>query len=363
MVVKNKKKIVKKIKKILKGTIRIGKDLKIYEFDGASWKVDKKIKLDEKFPGAGKIINMFKAHNRFNFLVDIKNNKFLKGELDVDGEAMGARINILPDGKKLDKAYCLLNPGLDINVETGHSSHWDIIYRNKGGTYSYVYALEKKKNKSNKKYQKVEDFDKHYPLLEKNVLKGLQNREDDFAVPMLTLIKTCMRVGGEIYYKTHKHQGLATLTKKNISISGNRVNFNFTAKDGVELALGEVFPPKYVERLKSMLKPLKSSDFVFTNKNTGHPLKDTDFEDAFEGYCGVRFYPHIVRSHYATQTVKDYIKRNPNAEKDEIKQLFTEIAEKLGHRKFVKKHNAWEDSYSVTMHYYIQPEVLEKIRL
>ncbi len=355
--------MVVKTKKILRGTIRIGKDLKIYEYDGKFWKIDKKLKLSEKFPGAEKIIKMFKAHGKFKILVDTKNNKFLKGELDVDGEARGARVNILPNGKKLDKAYCLLNPGLEINTETGHKGHWDIIYKNKGGTYSYVYALEKKKLRSNKKYKTVEDFDKHYLSLEKNVLRGLHSHEDDFAVPMLTLMKTCMRVGGEIYYKIHKHQGLATLKKKDISIIGNRVNFNFTAKDGVELSLSEVFPQKYIERLKGMLRPLKSSDFVFTNKNTGHPLKDTDFENAFEVYCGERFYPHIVRSHYATETVKDFIKRNPHAEKDEIKQLFMEIAEKLGHRKFVKKHNAWEDSYGVTMHYYIQPELLEKIRI
>ena len=61
--------------------------------------------------------------------------------------------------------------------------------------------------------------------------------------------------------------------------------------------------------------------------------------------------------------VKDYIKKHPNPKKEEIKKLFLDIAGKLGHRKFVKKHNAWEDSYNVTIHYYVQPELIDKIKI
>ena len=45
---------------------------------------------------------------------------------------------------------------------------------------------------------------------------------------------------------------------------------------------------------------------------------------------------------------------------DEVKKFYLEIAEKLGHKKFSKKRG-WEDSYQVTLHYYVRPELIRRI--
>ncbi|MFC1698183.1 hypothetical protein ACFL1H_07620, partial [Nanoarchaeota archaeon] len=102
--------------------------------------------------------------------------------------------------------------------------------------------------------------------------------------------------------------------------------------------------------------------FVFTKFKSEHPLSDMNFKQAFKKYCGKEFYPHIVRSHYATQTTEDFLKNHQTATKDEMKELFLSIAEKLGHRSYNKKEGVWKENYNVTIHHYIQPELVDKVK-
>ena len=82
----------------------------------------------------------------------------------------------------------------------------------------------------------------------------------------------------------------------------------------------------------------------------------------YKKYCGREFYPHIVRSFYATNRVKKILERRKPIEKKELYNLFYSIAEKLGHKRFVKKENTWRENYTVTINHYVQPEILEKVK-
>ena len=338
----------------LPGTIRIKTNLQVYEKTKKSWKKSKK-----NFPEAKKVIKLFKAHKNFDFLIDKKDSRFLKGQL-FEGNLQGARINILPDGRKLDKAYSLFAKNLCVHDQTSNE-HWDVIYQNKGGTYSYVYTLDKKAKAKSKKYKKVKEFEKVYLVLKKKITSGLRNEKDFMALPMYTLLKTHIRVGNEIYYKAHKHKGLATLKKKDIKVVGNDVIFDFIGKDGVPINIRETFPRSYVQRLKKVLKGMKKDSFVFVGMN-GHLLNDRMFKLAFLNYCGKEFYPHIVRSYYATSKAKEFLKTHKNYGKQEMKDFFLSVAEGLGHKKFSKKSGLWENSFTVTMNHYIEPSLVEKIK-
>ena len=336
-------------------TIRIGRNLKVYEKTEKSWKISKTI-----IPKIEETIKLFKSNNNFKELIDKKDKRFLKGRISPQGQIQGARINILPDGQKLDKAYSLLAKNLTFHDESSHS-HWDVIYQNPNGNFAYCYNLEKKKKSVKSKYKKVKKFEEIYLQLEKNVEHALKDKKDIYAIPMYTLLKTYMRIGNEMYYKTTGHKGLTTLTKKDILLDKNEATFDYISKNGVPMTITQEFPKEYIQRMKEEIKNKKNSDFIFTN-NHNKPLKDTDFMNAFENYCGERFYPHIVRSFYATKKAEDFLKNHKSAKKEEIKELFTEIAEKLGHKKFDKKQNDWKDNYSVTIHYYIQPDLVDKIQ-
>ena len=336
------------------GTIRIGKDLKTYELKKSGWKISN-IHLEN----ANNVISLFKTHNKLKDLIDKKNPKFLKGQL-FKNKVQGARIDILPTGEKLDKAYSLFADDLTIHDESSHD-HWDIIYKNPNGKYAYVYTVEKKNKSVKNKYKKVELFEENYNKIQKTIVQNIKNKKDIYAIPLYTMLKTCMRVGNEIHYKETGHKGLKTLKKKDISIEKNKVHFNYIAKSGVPMNIIEEFPEEYIKRLKEKLSSIKGNDFVFTNNNN-QPLKDTDFMKAFENYCGERFYPHIIRSYYATKKAKDFIKVHKKATKEEVQNLFYEIAEKLGHKRFDKKTKDWKNSTAVTIHHYIQPNIVEKIQ-
>ncbi|MBU0530575.1 MAG: hypothetical protein ABIH52_00325 [Candidatus Aenigmatarchaeota archaeon] len=343
-------------KPILSGTIRIkSKDLKPYERVGPSWK-----ESSRRFPEAMHVVQLFKAHDNFEFLVDKKNPEFLKGQLSPEGKCQGARVNTLPDGRKLDKAYSLFATYLTMHDEESND-HWDVLYKNPGGTYSYVYTLEKKAKLTKKKYKTVEEFEKYYQRLERNVLEALNDRNDSLSVPMYTLLKTHMRIGNEIYYKAHGHKGLTTLKKADIHINGNKVTFKYKAKNGVPRSITKEFPDIYIERLSEILSSIEDSAFVFINSE-GHPLDDKRFKRAFKRYCGKEFYPHIIRSYYATKIAKKFLAEHDSATKKEIRELFTSIAADLGHKKFVKKEQVWKERYNVTIHHYIQPELLEQVK-
>lgn len=348
---------IKKNKKIPEGTIRIkSKDLVPFVKTKKTWK-----KINSDISGILHIIHLYKKHDNFDVLIDKENNKFLKGGLKPDGGLWGSRITVLPDGRKLDKSFSLFSPELAIHDQTTND-HWDVIYKNPGGTFSYVYTLEKDEKTKRKKYKSVRNFETIYPVLIENVRKALYDEKDKMAVPMYTLLKTYMRIGNEIYFRAHGHKGLTTLKKKDVKISGKHVTFSYLAKNGVPVETKLTFPKKYIERLKDILLSKRKNDFIFTNPESSHPISEKQFKDAFRRYCGTEFYPHIVRSFYATKRAEDFLKNNKKPTKKEMRRLFRSIAEKLGHKKFSKNKGKWQESYTVTVNHYIRPELAEKIK-
>lgn len=343
-------------KEVLVGTIRISaKDLLPYEKTKTSWKKSKK-----QFPEALQVIKLFKSYKNFKLLIDQKNPEFLKGQLSPKGEIQGTRLTQLPNGKQIDKAYSLFAKELTIHDEDS-DDHWDVLFKNKGGTYAYGYTLEKKERNRDQKFQKVWEFDKLYRKLSKTVSLALKNENDHIALPMYTLLKTRMRIGNEIYFKANGHKGLTTLKRKDIDIHGERVKFEYVGKDGVPCCIEQKFPNSYVTRLQKHLKPLRPNDFVFSSKN-GRPLRDEQFKKAFKRYCGKEFYPHIIRSHHATRRVKEFLKGKRNIDKKDMKSLFLSVASDLGHKRFVKKEKAWKDNYTVTLNHYIEPALVEQVK-
>jgi len=347
----------KKKTEVLPGTIRIkASNLGVYKKTKTSWEKSSRV-----FPEAMLIIKLFKKNKRFSFLVDKKDPHFLKGQLAPGGMTQRARISILPNGKKLNKAFSLFAPDLMIHDESS-KHHWDLIYKNPGGTYSYLYTLDKVRKARAEKYHTVKEFERYHSKIMAGLYKALRNEDDHMALPMFTLLKTYMRVGNQIYYKLHRHKGLTTMKKSDINIKGRRVSFCYIGKGGVPTSCTALFPRAYVDRLRGRLSRLGRSSFVFGDLDTGRPLNEEHFKKAFKRYCGREFYPHIVRSFYATQRVKKFLAAGAPITKKKVYNLFYSIAETLGHKRFIKKEGAWRENYTVTINHYVQPEVLDKIK-
>ncbi|MCK4649664.1 hypothetical protein KAT36_00375 [Candidatus Pacearchaeota archaeon] len=320
-------------------------DLAVCEVEGKSCR-----KSRVKFPEALRVARLFRKHGNLGL---IRDGRFLMGEFCDKGKVIGKRIDVLPDGTKLSRAFSLFAPRLAVHDERS-CGHWDVIFENPSGSLCYVYSLDKVRISREEKFRRVYDFERCLPRLRRNLMRALG--EDDLALAMLVLLKTRMRVGSEIYYKRNRHKGLTTLKKKDVRISEKRVRFDFIGKDGVPQRIEEDFPESIVGELKRVLRKRKRDDFVFVGKS-GRTLRDTDFERAFEKYCGVRFYPHIVRSHFATREVEMFLRRGQG----DVKKFCLRLAGKLGHKRFSKKSGLWEDSYEVTLHHYVRPDLVEQL--
>jgi hypothetical protein len=320
--------------------------LKPYRRVGRNWKL-----IKEDVSNIQEIARLYQAHHRLKLITDAEG--FLFGGFQ-GGQPIGARIAFLPNGKKLQKAFSLFSPHLKLHDQSSHD-HWDVLYQNQGGTWSYVYTEEKWQRHRARKYLKVEKFDNLYAKLIRNVMGALRDKDDLMALPMYTLLRTYMRVGNEIYFKAHGHKGLTTLCKGDVRIDGNQVGFNYVGKDGVPIEISQTFPKAYITRMRNLLRG--NDGYLFSPK----PLRETDFKRAFTKYCGESFYPHIVRSHHATSVVQRYLEHHRTFSQEEINKVFLSIAHDLGHKKFDKKKECWQDHYSVTVNSYIHPKLIAKI--
>jgi hypothetical protein len=339
------------------GTIRLRtRDLVAVMKTPSGWKA-----TEEKFPDALHAVHLYRSHGRFRSLVDARNPNFLKGLRAVDGRALGARIAVLPDGKKLNAAFSLFAKNLRFHDEDT-DAHWDVMFENPAG-FRYLYEVNKIARSKKHKTHVVDEFARVFPLLKRNVLKALKEGTGDvFPAALLTLMKTYMRVGNEIYYKAHHHKGLTTLQKQNIRIRGNEVVFDYVAKDGVPVKLRVRFPDIYIRMLSERLRSRRSDDFVFSHESDPRrPLGGKDIKKAIEVYCGTAFYPHIVRSYYADTEVKKFFNSHRTATKSEVFDLLIKIASKLGHKRYDKKEHEWVESPKVTVNNYIRPEFVERL--
>ncbi len=154
----------------LDGTIRISKNLKIYELNRNKW-----ILSEKTFPDAMRAINSFKRHGKLKEIIDSKNPEFIKGQISPEGKVQGARIAVTPTGEKIDKAFSIFAPNLTFHDESSHD-HWDVIYQNPNGKFAYCYTLDKKEKSIKNKYKKVMRFEKIYKKLEEKTKHALKDK-------------------------------------------------------------------------------------------------------------------------------------------------------------------------------------------
>jgi hypothetical protein len=336
------------------GTVRIRvKDLRPMVMTASGWR-----EHSQDLKDAVHAVHLYRSHGRFAMLRDAKDPRFIKGALGPGGRPVGARLTVLPNGLKLNAAFSLFAKNLRFHDEDT-DAHWDVMLENPSG-FTYLYAKNKITLAKKHKTHIVDEFARYFPKLKRNVLKDLRSEGSVHAVALYTMMKTYMRVGNEIYFKAHGHKGLTTLQKMDIRIEGNRVAFNYKAKDGVPIHIRVCFPDAYVRRLSALLKPKSPDAFVFCHAS-GHPLGGKEVKGAIGEFCGRDFFPHIIRSYFADTEVKRFFRSRRTATRQEVYDLLIMIASKLGHKRFDKEENAWVESPKVTVNNYIRPEFVERL--
>ncbi len=342
-------------KELENGSVRIkSSDFRLFKKENEDlWKAVSDLDSSVK-----EVLEMYSDNDNLDLLVDLHDDVFLRGSLSPDPEKKicGARIMVLPNGEKLARAgFSLFAKDLKFNFDD-EEKLWDVCYTNASGLKTYLYSDNKVHLEQDKKLRLVEKFEENYLNIFEKCEKKIKLKScgaPDLA--LYIMLNTFIRVGNIEYFKRFNHKGLTTLQKKDVSFDNNILSFNFVGKDGVPQLICKKFPEFFVKKFEKLVLSLESDDdFIFTNSN-GHCIHSDNFSKILFDWTGEHFYPHIIRSHYADMTCKNFLKTHRNATKDEVEAVFMEIAENLGHKKYNKKNDRWEVSFAVTLKNYIHP--------
>ena len=250
------------------GTKRINySSLKLCIKTSTSWDY-----LNELSEDLNSIISQYSKNKTFHYLIDEKHPEFLKGSLSPENKILGERIKLLPEGTQIARAgFSIFAKNLRFNNDPNHE--WDVCYENTSGLKTYLYSEEKIHLEQEKKFKLVQKFSENYDKIISNVKDNLEKIE---YLALYTLLKTFIRVGNYDYYLKNSHKGLTTLQKRDISIEGDKIIFDFIGKDGVPHHIKKEFSEEYIVKLKKILSSRKKDEFVFTGLK-GKPLHSEDF--------------------------------------------------------------------------------------
>jgi DNA topoisomerase IB len=281
--------------------------------------------------------------------------------LSPDEKICGERIMVLPNGEQLARAgFSLFAKDLKFNFDDDEKL-WDVCYTNASGLKTYLYSDSKVHLEQDKKLRLVDKFEEYYLDIFETCEKKIKSKSCNVVdLALYVMLNTFIRVGNVEYFKRFNHKGLTTLQKKDIVIASNIISFNFIGKDGVPQSITKKFPSFFTKKFEGMISEKGDEDFIFTNSN-GNCIHSDNFSKVLFDLTGEHFYPHIIRSHYADMTCKNFLKTHRTATKEDIDAIFMEIAESLGHKKYNKKDNIWEINFSVTLKNYIHPIYSERM--
>ena len=338
------------------GTLKVkSNDLNFYILKDNEWSRSRK-----KIKSTQKAIDSYKKKGNIAFLIDDKENEFLKGKYLPENIPAGQRITILPSGKKISRGgFSLFAKNLKIN--TSKKFKWDICYENVSGLKTYLYDEDKIHLEQKRKAKIVDEFEKSYLEILEKLEKDIKRTGKIKYLGLAILLKTKMRVGNLEYYLNSKHKGLTTIQKKDIKIIGNKIIIDYIGKDEIPQHKEAEFENYFIEKIKTILDEKENEDFIFTDLK-GLPLHSTVFSKILFKYTGKHFYPHIIRSWHADRECKQFFNYKRKASKKEVLNKLKQIANDLGHKKFNKNKNTWEPDYKITVSNYIRPKYYEKMK-
>ena len=148
--------------------------------------------------------------------------------------------NRITDEAELERLKSLTIPPALTDVWLCHlpNGHLQATGRDAKRRKQYFYHPEWRKMRSQHKFNRMLLFGASLPLIRKTTTKHLRQRglprEKVLAAVVQLLETTLIRVGNVQYAKQNSSFGLTTLRDRHVEISGNKVEFEFQGKSGVE---------------------------------------------------------------------------------------------------------------------------------
>ena len=104
------------------------------------------------------------------------------------------------------------------------------------GRKQYLYHERWRRRRDQEKFDQMLDFARSLPAMRKRVGRDLRRHDlgadNVLACAVRLLDRGFFRIGGEDYAEQNETYGLATIEKRHVSVSGNRIAFDYRSKGG-----------------------------------------------------------------------------------------------------------------------------------
>ena len=113
-----------------------------------------------------------------------------------------------------------------------------VVGKDAAGRWQYLYHDSHVKRRERKKFERLLKFAAALPQMRKVIARELRRSDlgrDRVMAAMLRILSTCfIRPGSQVYASENGSFGLATLRPKHVRVRGDRVEFDFRGKSGIE---------------------------------------------------------------------------------------------------------------------------------
>jgi DNA topoisomerase-1 len=145
----------------------------------------------------------------------------------------------------------------EVVVSTDSTAKIQAMGLDKAGRWQYRYSAEHIKEAAKRKFDRVKLFKNDMTDIRKRIGDGMA-AGDDRAFLLQLENKTAIRAGSTKDFRAKKKAyGLTTLQHEHLTVKGNRIKLNFTAKEGIR-ANYELTDPKlarWLEKRKGLTRP------------------------------------------------------------------------------------------------------------
>ena len=225
------------------------------------------------------------------------------------------------------------------------------------GRRQYLYHPEFRAQQEQAKFDSLVRFAEKLPDLRmamgEHMTHDLYDRERVCAVAVRLINLAWFRVGSDRYAKSSRTHGVTTLTRRHVSIRGNRVTFRFRAKHKVQVRT-TVVDAELAEAIKALIAQRGGSRlFRYGQNGESCNLTGAVLNDYIRGHMGDGFTAKDFRTWGGTLTAAIAFAEHGIAETDtEAKRVVANVMRTVGER--------LGNTPAVARSSYVSPAVVEQ---
>jgi DNA topoisomerase-1 len=272
---------------------------------------------------------------------------------------LDARGNRIDDPAKIERIEQLVIPPAwkDVWISPRANAKLQATGVDRAGRRQYLYHPEFRAQQEQEKFDSLVRFAERLPDLRRAMAEHMENDPDDrervCAIAVRLINHGWFRVGSDRYAKASRTHGITTLTKRHVSVRGERITFRFRAKHRQQVRT-TIVDAELAEAIKELLaKPSGARLFRYGWNGEVCTLTGAVLNDYIREYLGEDFTAKDFRTWGGTLTAAIALAERGVAEsetdaKKVIANVMRIVGERLGNTPAVARSS------------YVSPAVVEQ---